>query len=141
MCTCMHAQEGQEGMPGRQYCLNFKNRVNTYMKVILERTHLQLLITLSMRFKIYFYVIYLAFNSMKKVQKAAVSQTYMPSRGNEIALGSDSSNKSNFLVWSMVKYLETRRIGSQMRCKLCYSNLHLQLYSNMVYNIILKCNN
>ena len=90
-------------MPGRQHCLNFKNRVNAYMKVILERT---------MRFKIYFYVIYLAFNSMKKVQKAAVSQTYMPSRGKEIALGSDSSNKSNFLVWSMVKYLETRRIES-----------------------------
>jgi len=35
-----------------------------------------------------------------------ILQTYIPRRGKEIAFGSDSSNNSNFLVWSIVKYLK-----------------------------------
>lgn len=53
---------------------------------------------------------------------AAIFHTYIPRRGNEIAFGSDSSSNSNFLVWSIVKYLKILTFKFNKRTTSIYSS-------------------
>ena len=57
-----------------------------------------------------------------------ILQTYIPRRGKEIAFGSDSSNNSNFLVWSIVKYLKI--YPKFNRCLLQEYNVNLKKLVN-----------